>query len=381
MTRVRVLRNIDTLTELPAEERMKLADVCRFHAFRSNDYYLGLIDWNDPNDPIRRIAVPQRAELHPSGNLDASNESINYVAPGVQHKYPHTALVLCTETCATHCRFCFRKRLFHDTNTETRFDLHEAMEYIRRTPQITNVLLTGGDPLTLSTRRLSNILRYLRSIDHVKVIRIGTKTPAFNPFRITEDSELLDVLSRYSTPDRRVYVIVHFNHARELTAAARYAIDALLKAGTIVANQTPLLRGINDHPDTLAELLRQLSFMGVPPYYIFQCRPTTGNYPFELSITEAYRAFERAKKKVSGLAKRARLVMSHSSGKIEIVGITHHHMYLRYHRARHRDDEGRFMIFHRDDDARWFDDLIPAEHSPHRLRMFDHQSPQAFGPE
>ena len=381
MSKTKFLRSIDALTALPASEREGLREVSNFHAFRSNDYYLGLIDWSDPNDPIRRIAVPQLDELHPFGSMDASAEHTNYVVPRVQHKYPHTALVLCAETCATHCRFCFRKRLFREHNRETSGDLSEALAYIRRTPSITNVLLTGGDPLTLSTRRIAGLLRQLREIDHVKIIRIGSKVPAFHPQRIIEDAELLHTLASYSTPERRVYLIAHFNHPRELTPVAVRAIDAVLKCGVIVANQTPLLRGINDRADVLAELLQRLSFMGVPPYYVFQCRPTKGNYPFRLTLTEAYRTFERAKKQVSGLAKRARLVMSHDSGKIEVVGVTHHHIYLRYHRARNHDDEGRFMILHRDDQAYWLDDLVPAEQTPDRQWIFDRPSPRVFGPE
>ncbi|MBD3258597.1 KamA family radical SAM protein [candidate division GN15 bacterium] len=377
----RYVRSIDALAALSKDEKKSLKEVCNFHAFRSNDYYLGLINWSDPNDPIRRIAVPQPGELHPFGHIDASKEATNYVAPGVQHKYPHTALVLCTQTCATHCRFCFRKRLFQDDNDETGVNLSEAIAYIKRTPRITNVLLTGGDPLTLSTRRIRSLLKQLRRIPHVGIIRIGTKMPAFNPYRILNDRELLDTISIYSQLEKRIYVIAHFNHPREITPVAAEAIDRLMRAGAILANQTPLLRGVNDKPDVLAELMRKLSYMGVPPYYVFQCRPTKGNYPFELTITEAYRIFERAKKKVSGLAKRPRLVMSHASGKIEIVGVTHKHIYLRYHRARQHEDEGRFMIFHRDDTAYWFDDLVPAEKAPHHLRMLDHMQPQVFGPE
>ena len=381
MNRVRFVHSLNALTALTPAERESLRRVDDLHAFRSNDYYLGLIDWTDPNDPIRRIAVPQLGELHPFGDMDASSEHANYVVPGVQHKYPHTALVLCTEVCATHCRFCFRKRLFHDANAEANTDINEAIAYIRRTPQITNVLLTGGDPLTLSTRRIARILKQLRAIDHVGIIRIGTKTPAFNPFRISHDPELLKTLSTYSLPDKRIYVIVHFNHPKELTPEAVTAIDALINSGVIVANQTPLLRGINDNPDTLAELMRRLSYLGVPPYYIFQCRPTKGNCPFKLSLTDAYRTFERAKRRVSGLAKRARLVMSHATGKIEIVGVTKQFIYMRYHRARNHEDEGRFMAFLRDDKACWLDDLVAAERIVHRPRIYDQQTPQTFGPE
>jgi KamA family protein len=288
------------------------------------------------------------------------------VAPGTQHKYPHTALLLVTETCATHCRFCFRKRLFHATNKEAAPDIRLGLAYIAEHPAINNVLLTGGDPLTLSTRRLEAIIRQLREMDHVKVIRIGTKTPAVNPFRILNDSDLPKMLGRYSDIDRRIYLMTHFNCPQELTEPALEAVDTLRRSGVILANQTPILRGINHEPARLAELMTRLAEAGVPPYYFFQCRPTRGNWPFALSLTEVYRVFERAKTMVSGLAKRARLVMSHASGKIEIVGMTQQHIYLRYHRARLASDEGRFMVFHRDERAMWLDDLTPVEqaHAP-----------------
>jgi len=338
------------------------------YAFRANDYYLNLIDWSDPDDPIRRIIVPCTGELQAFGALDASDEETNYVAPGCQHKYPHTALLVCTQICGAFCRFCFRKRLFMDSNDEAVVNLDPGIDYIRKHTAITNVLLTGGDPLMLSTRRLESILRRLRTIPHVGIIRIGSKIPAFNPYRILDDPELIAALSRYSTREKRIYVMTHFNVPQEVTQVALRAVNRLLKAGVILANQTPLLRGINDRPETLAELIRTLSFAGVPPYYFFQCRPTEGNLPFALTMVEAYRLLESAKKKVSGLAKRARLVMSHASGKIELVGLTRTRMYLKYHRARNHEDEGRFLSFKRDDNAYWLDDLVPADHHPGKAR-------------
>ena len=196
----------------------------------------------------------------------------------------------------------------------------------------------------------------------MRIIRIGSKMPAFNPYRIIDDPELLNVLERFSQSDRRIYVMTHFNTPRELTPVSRKGLALLQKAGVMLANQTPILRGINDHPYELMELMNELSFMGVTPYYFFQCRPTIGNFPFSLSLTEAYEALAKAKAHVSGLAKRARLVMSHESGKIEMVGLNDEYIYLRYHRARSRGDESQFLVYERDDEAHWLDDLTPAEH-------------------
>ncbi len=381
MAKVRYITDIEGVGQLTDKERRELKPVTEKYAFRANDYYLGLIDWSDPNDPIRKIIIPQVAELQSFGDLDASGEGTNYVAPGCQHKYPFTALLLCNEVCGGFCRFCFRKRLFMEGNEEAVLDTGPGIDYIRRNSQITNVLLTGGDPLFLSTRRLEEILKALREIPHVRIIRIGTKMPAFNPYRIISDPELPAMLLRYSTREKRIYLMVHFNHPQELSDTALQGLDMLMKSGVVLTNQSPIIRGLNDDPDVLAELMRKLSFVGIPPYYFFQCRPTEGNEPFELSLTDAYAALEEAKKQVSGLAKRARLVMSHESGKIEMVGLTAHHIYLRYHRARNPLDEGHFMMFHRDDDAYWLDDLVPVERTPHPVRRYGHREHHAIGPE
>lgn len=363
MGKVRYVRNIEALKQIPATERNQLAKVADKYAFRANEYYLDLIDWDNPEDSIRRIIVPQIHELDSFGELDASGEMTNYVAPGCQHKYADTALLLCTEVCGAYCRFCFRKRLFMDGNDETTVDLSAALDYIRRNQQITNVLMTGGDPLFLSTQRLEAIISELRGIEHVGIIRIGTKMPAFNPYRIIDDPQLTAMLARYSTRRKRIYLVTHFNVPQEISETAILGLDLLAKAGVILANQTPMLKGINIEPEILAELMQKTADIGLPSYYFFQCRPTEGNLPFEPTLVESYNALEEAKSQVSGLAKRARLVMSHETGKVEMVGLTDDHIYLKYLRARLPEDEGRFMMFRRNDEAYWLDDLTPADAS------------------
>lgn len=231
------------------------------------------------------------------------------------------------------------------------------IEYIRNHPEITNVLLTGGDPLFLSTRRLERIIRELRTIDHVRIIRIGSKIPAYNPFRIINDPTLLEMIRTYSTAKKRIYVMTQFNHPREVTPESMKGADLLQRAGALTANQTPLLRGINDDPDVLSDLFRKLSFIGIAPYYVFQCRPTLGNHHFAIPIEESYLLFERAKKNCSGLAKRPHFVMSHKTGKIAIVGLDEDYMYLRYHQAAIEEDIGKFMVFRRNPEALWLEDL------------------------
>jgi L-lysine 2,3-aminomutase len=208
----------------------------------------------------------------------------------------------------------------------------------------------------MSTKKLEDIIRPLREIDHVKIIRIGTKIPAFNPFRVINDPDLPALFEKYSQPRKRIYIMAHFNHPRELTDEAIEGMDILRRAGAVTVNQTPMIRGINSDPDVLAGLFNKLSYAGIPPYYVFICRPTLGNKMFSVPIEEAFEIFEKARMQCSGLAKRARLVMSHSTGKIEVVGKTDENIFFRYHRAANPQEKARFMIFNRNPEAYWFDD-------------------------
>jgi KamA family protein len=356
---VRDLAAVPELAGLAPAARAHLEAVAARYKFRANDYYLRLIDWSDPEDPIRRIVVPDAGEAEPWGRLDASNESANTVQSGVQHKYAQTVLLLVNEICGAYCRYCFRKRLFMEGNDETSMDVEPGCRYVEAHPEVTNVLLTGGDPLILGTTRLAAILERLRRIPHVGIVRIGSKMPAFNPFRILEDPALVEALGRHSLPDRRVYLMAHFDHPRELTSEAIASLDLLLRAGVVVVNQCPLLRGINDDPVVLREMFRRLSFAGAPQYYLFQGRPTEGNLPYRIPIVRGWEVFQEAQRGLSGLAKRARFVMSHETGKIEILAVTDDQILLRYHRARNPSDRGRVLVYRRDDDAAWLDELMP----------------------
>ncbi len=347
---------IEYLDRLNEQEIADLQKVTDKFPFRCSDYYLSLIDWDDPVDPIRRIVVPNLQELDDWGRLDPSDEQAYTVIPGLEHKYHSTALFLVSNICDGICRYCFRKRLFIDSQSTRLRDIPAAIQYVRQHSEITNVLLTGGDPLVLKTSELENIIRQLRTLDHVEIIRIGTKIPAFNPFRILDDPALLEMIETYSTGDKKIYIMTHFVHPRELTEPAVKAVHLLQKTGAMIANQTPLIRGLNDNPHVLAELLGKLSYIGAVPYYIFQCRPSLGNRAYTVPIEEGYEIIECAKARVSGLAKRLRFVMSHSTGKIEIVGITENRVYFKFHRAADDADSGRFIVLKRNPNAYWLDD-------------------------
>ncbi len=355
--KVRYITRLSKVDGLSESERRRLQPVAAQYAFRINDYYEKLINWDDPNDPIRRLVIPDQRELNEWGTLDASNEAGYTPVRGCQHKYSDTALLLVNEVCGAYCRYCFRKRLFMNDNDDASLDYREGLAYIAEHEEITNVLLTGGDPLVLSTRRLEQILGDVAAVPHVRIIRIGSKMVAFNPFRVLDDPELVKLIGEQVREGTQIYVMNHFDHPRELTVEAREALRVLLSAGAQIVNQCPIVRGVNDRPETFATLFRELSFAGCPPYYVFQGRPTAGNEPYEVPIVEGYEIFTEANRRVSGLAKRARFAMSHQTGKIEICGVDEHFMYMRYHRAHRAEDYGKMVIALRDDEAYWLDQL------------------------
>ncbi len=375
-TGMKYLTQIENLDFLNEVEKAELKSVTEKFDFRCNEYYLSLIDWDDPDDPIRRIIIPDLSELDEWGRLDPSNEQTYSVMPGLEHKYGSTVLLLVSNVCEGICRYCFRKRLFINNRDEYLRDPQAAIEYIRQHPEITNVLLTGGDPLALSPGKLEDIIRELAAIDHVRIIRIGTKIPAFNPYRIINEPALPEMIEKYSTDWKKIYVMTHFVHPRELTDAAVRAVNILQRAGAIVANQMPLINGVNSDPEVLAELLANLSFIGAVPYYIFQCRPALGNKAFTIPIEQGYEIIEQAKSLVSGLAKRVRYVMSHSTGKIEIIGKTEDFVYLKYHRTANDLESGRFLVLASNPNAYWLDDYAEmAEDYPIDLPY------RSYGPE
>ncbi|MBN1806896.1 MAG: KamA family radical SAM protein [Sedimentisphaerales bacterium] len=353
---MKTLTRIEQLEQLSEQEKEQLTEVVETFAFRCNNYYLSLIDWDDPDDPIRKIIIPHSHELEQWGRLDPSNEENYTIIPGLEHKYNSTALLLVSNVCEGICRYCFRKRVFINTKNTYLRDTAAAIQYLKEHKEITNVLLTGGDPLALETSKLEDIIGQLREIEHIQIIRIGTKMPAFNPYRIIEDSALLEMIRKHSTEQKKIYIMTHFVHPRELTDAAIKGVNLLQKAGALLSNQTPLIRNVNSYPEVLAELLRKLSFIGVVPYYIFQCRPAIGNKSYTVPIEKGYEIVEQAKSLVSGLAKRARYAMSHATGKIEIIGKTRELTYFKYHRAANDQDSGRFLVFKSNPNAYWLDD-------------------------
>ncbi|MFO7727935.1 MAG: KamA family radical SAM protein [Desulfonatronovibrio sp.] len=362
------INDIYRVKGIPQKELEQIKPVMDKFEFKSNDYYLSLIDWDDPEDPIRRIIIPCQEELDQWGKLDASNEKKYSIMPGVQHKYRSTVVFLASDICGGYCRYCFRKRLFiYPEQKEFLTDYEAACDYVRQHKEINNVLITGGDGLMLTTGKLEKLIKKLRTIDHVKIIRIGTKLLSYNPYRVLNDPELCEMISRYSLPGKRIYFMLHFSHPKEITEVSLKACDKLIKSGGILCNQTPLLRGVNDDPQVLGDLFNKLSYMGIAPYYIFLCRPTVGNLTYAVPVEEAFHVFQTARGMCSGLGKRAKIAMSHADGKIEVVAMTEDNIIFRIHRAADPDDTGKVFICKRNPSAYWFDDYKEI------LETVDHQ--------
>jgi len=355
---VRSLEELESRGLLCPEERRKLERVTEHHPMSVTPYYLSLIDWSDPADPIRKMAIPGSGELSTIGSYDTSGERENTKLAGLQHKYARTALILVTNRCATYCRHCFRKRLVGLPSEEVLKRFEDAASYIERHEEINNVLLSGGDPLVLSTESLALLLRRLDKIDHLDFVRIGTRIPVVLPRRVLDDTDLCRLLREQSRPGRRVYVVTQFNHPREITDQSTAALDALMRSGVVINNQSVLLKDVNDDSEVLAELQRRLVSVGVNPYYVFQCRPVKRvKSTFQVPLARAYRIVEDAKARLDGHAKRFKFVMSHRTGKIEVVGTMNGWMYFRYHQAKDPADIGRFFRRVLVPGAGWLDDL------------------------
>ena len=330
---------------LSPEEMTQIGEISERYPFCVPPYYLGLIDQKDPLDPIRRICIPGMQELSGSGMEDTSGEADNTVIRGMQHKYRQTALILTTNQCSMYCRFCFRKRMVGYSEHETAQHVQKMAEYVTEHTEINNVLLSGGDALVNTNENIKMYLEAFSAVPTLDFIRIGTRTPVVLPMRIYEDAELLSILKEYNQK-KQILIVTHFNHPHEITDQAKRAVDALIGCGCVVRNQTVLLRGINDAPETLALLLNQLVSIGVIPYYVFQCRPARGALDeFQIPLMEGSRIVEEAKKRMNGQAKSIHYCMSHVTGKIEILGVMEDgRMLFKYHQAKYEKDSSRIFL-------------------------------------
>jgi KamA family protein len=352
------MQELQKTLRIPEDELQQLCTIQEKFPMYVNPYYFSLIDPNDPEDPIRKMCIPSLAELNVGGAEDTSGEQSNTVITGMQHKYRQTVLILSTNQCAMYCRHCFRKRMVGLSSEETAEYISDMAQYVRGHKEVDNILVSGGDSFLNSNAVLRRYLDEFIDIPHLNLIRFGTRTPVVLPQRITTDPELVEMLSEY-TEKRQIYVVTQFNHPNEVTEESRAAIRMLLRAGVVVKNQTVLLRGVNDSPEVLGELLRRIVSIGIVPYYIFQCRPVRGVHSqFQVPFHEAYRIVEGAKSMQDGQGKCVRYALSHVTGKIEILGeLEDGKMLFKYHQAKYAKDSGRIFTQDVADDQCWLDEI------------------------
>ena len=296
--RVESLDALSSILDLTESERAGFEPASRLFRFAITPYYALLADREDPSCPVRRQIVPRLEETDADAGAltDPMGEQAREAAPNLIHRYPDRALLLVTDRCSVYCRFCTRRRVVGRTEQQTtRALLEQALAYVRRTPAIGEVILSGGDALLLSDARLDWLLGEIRAIEHVDIVRVATRMPVTCPMRITD--RLVEVLARHPP----LYVMTHFNHEKECTESAWSACGRLADAGVMIYNQSVLLRGINDDVETMRKLVKGLLRMRVRPYYIYQAQTLTGTAHFITPIEKGLEIMAGLRGFTSGL--------------------------------------------------------------------------------
>lgn len=297
--RLTTLEDLKQVVPLTPEEEEGVVNCLKSLRMAITPYYASLIDVDNPACPVRKQAVPTALELHHSQNdmSDPLHEDTDSPVPGLTHRYPDRALLLVTDQCSMYCRHCTRRRLAGACDqARNKEQIDACIQYIRETPAVRDVILSGGDAFLISDEMIEYILQSLRSIEHVEIIRFGTRTPVVMPQRVTP--ELCNILKKYHP----IYVNVHFNHPKEITPAAKEACTRLADAGIPLGNQSVLLRDINDCPELLRRLMQDLLKIRVKPYYIYQCDMSQGIEHFRTPISSGIQAIEYMRGHTSGLA-------------------------------------------------------------------------------
>ena len=297
--RIETLDQLKQYISLTPEEEDGVNKTLQTLRMAITPYYLSLIDPNDPYCPIRRQAIPTAAEVHqsPADLLDPLHEDEDSPVPGLTHRYPDRVLLLITDQCSMYCRHCTRRRFAgqHDCQMPQE-RIQKAIDYIARTPQVRDVLLSGGDALMVNDKVLESIIQRLRAIPHVEIIRLGTRTPVVCPQRITDD--LCNMLKKYHP----IWVNTHFNHPNEITPEATEACAKLANAGIPLGNQSVLLRGVNDCVHVMKTLVQGLVKIRVRPYYIYQCDLSMGLEHFRTPVSKGIEIIENLRGHTSGYA-------------------------------------------------------------------------------
>lgn len=292
------LKQLTELIKLTSEEENGIKNALRTLRMAITPYYFSLINADDPNDPVRKQSIPTIDELQidKHDQHDPLEEDVDSPTPGLTYRYPDRVLLLITDQCSVYCRHCTRRRVAGEKDKPLPMEqIKNAIAYIKKKPEIRDVLLSGGDPFVMDTARLENIIQMIRAIAHVEIIRIGTRTPVVLPMRI--DDELVDMLKEYHP----IYVNTHFNHPLEMTSEASEALTKLADAGIPLGNQSVLLRGINDNQDVMKRLIHLLLKNRVRPYYIYQCDLSKGIGHFRTPVSVGIQIMESLRGHTSGL--------------------------------------------------------------------------------
>jgi len=295
--RVETLEQLKKYISLTPEEEDGVAKSLKTLRMAITPYYLTLIDTENPHCPVRKQAIPTAAETHQAAAdlLDPLHEDEDSPVPGLTHRYPDRVLFLITDMCSMYCRHCTRRRFAGQKDAASPSDnIEKAIEYIAKTPQVRDVLLSGGDALMVSDDRLEYIIKRLREIPHVEIIRLGTRVPVVCPQRITDD--FVNMIKKYHP----VWINTHFNHSQEITFESAEACAKMANAGIPLGNQTVLLRGINDCTYVMKKLVQNLVKIRVRPYYIYQCDLSMGLEHFRTPVSKGIEIIENLRGHTSG---------------------------------------------------------------------------------
>ncbi|MFB0958683.1 MAG: lysine 2,3-aminomutase [Clostridiaceae bacterium] len=295
--RLESMDDLHKFVNLTETEEKGVAETLKTLRMAITPYYLTLIDFNDPYDPVRRQAIPLELEVHRSKAdlLDPLHEDEDSPVPGLTHRYPDRVLFLVTDQCSMYCRHCTRRRFAgqHDAAVKKE-PIDGCIEYIRQHPEVRDVLLSGGDALLIRDEMLEYIISSLRAIEHVEIIRIGSRVPVVMPQRITDD--LVNMLKKYHP----IWLNTHFNHPNEITEESKAACARMANAGIPLGNQSVLLRGVNDCVHTMRKLVHELVKIRVRPYYIYQCDLSLGLEHFRTTISKGIEIIEGLRGHTSG---------------------------------------------------------------------------------
>ena len=296
--RLNSAEDIEKVVKLTESERKALQKQDLFRV-DVTPYFISLIDPNDPDDPIRKQIIPTSDEMEAFTAMmeDSLAEDRHSPVPGLVHRYPDRVLMLVTTQCASYCRYCTRSRIVGDPGqTFNRQDFEMQIEYLKRTPQVRDVLLSGGDPLVLAPKILEELLTRLREIPHIEVLRIGSRVPVFMPMRVTE--ELCDMLAKFHP----LWMNIHVNHPNEISQELNEATDRLTRAGIPLGNQSVLLAGVNDNVHIQRQLVQDLVRIRVRPYYLYQCDLVEGAGHFRTPVAKGVEIIEGLRGHTSGFA-------------------------------------------------------------------------------